>query len=325
MLFLPQWTCKMTTELSVVILSYNQFALTTGPCLQSLAGVKKPLLEIIVVDNGSDEETVNQLKLAAHKDPRIRLLLHESNRGYAAGNNDGVELASSGYILLLNSDTLVPENVPALLLRHLQAADTPCIVGPVTNAAGNEQQIYIREGSEEDSVLAQGEKWCKHACGSVFETDQLSFFCVAMAKEIYQALDGLDPSFGLGFYEDADFCCRAAQQGFSLQVLEHCFVYHHGSASFSNADVSVKKLLTANRKLFRARHGRSDGLHVRWKNLKILQRYLMQMHESGAFHSYLFENRLERARQLAPNNPLKKIAYIYHLHKVEKAWQNVCR
>lgn len=322
---LPQRTGEMTSELSVIILSYNQFSRTTGPCLQSLTAVQNPLLEIIVVDNGSDQETVNRLKLSADEDPRIRLLLHKDNRGYAAGNNDGVELASSRYILLLNSDTLVPENAPALLLQYLQSADRPCLVGPVTNAAGNEQQIYIREGSDEFSVLAQGAKWCKHAGGSAFQTNQLSFYCVAMEKEIYQTLGGLDPSFGLGFYEDTDFCCRAAQQGVPLLVLENCFVYHQGSASFSNAGVSVKKLMAVNRKQFRARHGRSDGLHVRWKNLKVLQEYLMQMRESGVFHSYLFENRLKRARLLAPNNPMKKVGYMYHLHKLEKAGQNVCR
>jgi len=214
----------MVAELSIIIVSYNQFALTTGPCLQSLAAVQSVLLEIIIVDNGSDKETVEQLKLAAGRDERIRLLLNADNRGFAAGNNDGIRCATSTYILLLNSDTLVPENAAILLVKHLQSAESPCLVGPVTNAAGNEQQIYIRDGSDKTSILGQGTEWCNHAQRSIFETDQLSFFCVAMERATYQALEGLDQSFGLGFYEDADFCCRAAQQGIILQVLEDCFV-----------------------------------------------------------------------------------------------------
>jgi len=285
--------------------------------------VQDPSLEIIVVDNGSDRGTVEGLKRAAARDGRIRLLLHPENRGFAAGNNDGVELATAEYILLLNSDTLVPDTGPALLLRHLQAAERACLVGPVTNAAGNEQQLFIREGSDPAAVLRQGTEWCRHAAGSVLPTDQLSFFCVAMARDTYQRLDGLDPAFGLGFYEDADFCCRAAQQGIALQVLEECFVYHQGSASFARQPESVKKLLAANRKLFRDKHGRGRQTHVRWKNFRVVEDYLAEMEKTGISRWYLVENRLARARQLTPNNPLKKIVYGYRLARLEKAGRHI--
>jgi GT2 family glycosyltransferase len=307
----------MTADLSVIIVSYNQFATTTGPCLQSLA--RQDLsLEIIVVDNGSDQESVDQLRQAAAGDGRIKLLLHSENKGYAAANNDGVQMATSDHILLLNSDTLISANGLSLLVSHLQGTDSPCLVGPVTNAAGNEQQIHIRRGSDEAAVLAQGARWSSHAAGSVFMTDQLSFFCVAMARKTYLDLAGLDPCFGLGFYEDADFCCRAAGQGISLQVVEECFVFHQGSAGFSRVPDTVKQLLAVNRKLFRSRHGRGEGVHVRWKNILVLQGYLDQYRKNGLFREYLFDNRLQRARCLTPNNPLKKIRYAWYLSRLEK-------
>lgn len=305
----------MSVDLSVIIISYNQFSRTTGPCLQSLAPIHDPVLEIIVVDNGSEKDTVDKLQDAARKDRRVRLLLHPENRGFAAANNHGVELSTAKYILLLNSDTLVPENVPVRFFEHLRAAAGHCLIGPVTNAAGNEQQIYITEGNDTTSILDQGADWCHHAHGSMFATDQLSFFCVAMDKAVYQQLNGLDESFGLGFYEDADFCCRAIQKRMKLQVLEDCFVYHQGSASFSRAGFSVKKLLVTNRRQFRRRHGKGGDRHVRWKNLSILQSYLQQMAE-GKNRSYLFENRLQRGRRLTPKNIFKKIGYLYRLNKV---------
>ena len=120
----------MTADLSVIIVSYNQFALTTGPCLQSLAG-QDLSLEIIVVDNGSDRESVDQLRQAAAGDGRIKLLLHPENMGYAAANNDGVQMATSDHILLLNSDTLILANGLSGLVSHLQGTDSPCLVGPV--------------------------------------------------------------------------------------------------------------------------------------------------------------------------------------------------
>ncbi len=309
----------MAAELSIIIISYNQFSTTTGPCLHSLAAVQDIDLEIIVVDNGSDSQTRLALEKAAGSDNRIRLLLQRENRGFAAGNNDGVQLASADFILLLNSDTLVPGEVPAAMVRKLRQSAVPCLLGPVTNAAGNEQQIHIAEGSDESSVLAQGDAWSRQAGGSVFKTDQLPFFCVAMARKTYRDLGGLDVSFGLGFYEDTDFCCRAARQGVVLQVVEECFVFHQGSASFSRMPASLKKLLHENRKRFRVKHGRREGLHVRWKNLLVLQGYLDQYRENGLFREYLFANRLERARRLTPNNPLKKIRYAWHLSRLERA------
>ncbi len=309
----------MTADLSIVIVSYNQFEATTGICLDSLAAVQDIELQIILVDNGSEPETVEQLKLAARNDSRISLLLHNENRGFAAGNNDGVALAEADYILLLNSDTLVPGDVPGRLVRQLKTEQGVCLIGPVTNAAGNEQQIYLRGNRDQASVLAQGEEWANHARGSIILTDQLSFFCIAMAKETYLAQDGLDEVFGLGFYEDADFCCRAAERGVRLLILEDCFVFHQGSASFSKMPDSVKELLANNRKLFRSRHGRGEGEHVRLKNLRVLKQYLDRGGQADNALNYLAKNRLARARQLVPRNPVKKIMYAARLRRLEKS------
>ena len=312
--------CGLKADLSIIIVSYNQFDRTTGPCLESLAIVSDIDLQIIVVDNGSGPETVQQLEMEARRDGRITLLLHGENRGFAVGNNDGVELATADYILLLNSDTVVPPEVPGRMLRTLQQDDAPCLVGPVTNAAGNEQQIFIRDGSGLASVLAQGREWSVHARGSVIKTDQLAFFCVAMARETCRALVGLDPVFGLGFYEDADFCCRASAEGIRLLIQEECFVYHRGSASFSQRPDAVKQLLATNRALFRARHGRrGEGWHVRWKNAAVVKQYLDRGIKSTDSVRYLIENRLAQACRLRPNNPIKKVIYARCLHRLAKS------
>ena len=52
-------------------------------------------------------------------------------------------------------------------------SESPCHVGPVTNATGNEQQIYVRDGSDRISVLGQGTEWCNHAQRSIFKTDHI--------------------------------------------------------------------------------------------------------------------------------------------------------
>jgi len=307
----------MALELSIVILSFNQYDLTTGPCLASLSEVDTVDMEIIVVDNGSEDDTLHQLAQAASRDPRVKLVLNSENRGYAGGNNDGVAQAQAEFIVLLNSDTRVlPTSMP-LLVRQLKKTTGPAMIGPVTNAAGNEQQIFF-ESDNVESVLEQGALWCRHAQGSMINTDQLSFFCVAMPRTTYTDLGGLDEGYSLGFYEDTDFCCRAVRSGVKLQIMEEAFVYHAGSASFSTMPETVKKLLKENRKKFRERNGKVVEKHVRYKNLDVLQSYLGELQARGnnPALAYRFKNRLNRARELTPNSPVKKMLYSFRLKKI---------
>lgn len=307
----------MVPELSVIILSFNQYDLTTGPCLISLAQVDTPVLEIIIIDNGSDDITVQKLTSAASQDSRIKLIMNKENRGFAGGNNDGVAQAQGETIVLLNSDTRVLPESLSLLARQLGSIPGPAVLGPVTNSAGNEQQIYYDPG-DVGSILGQGALWSSHARGSLIETDQLSFFCVAMRKETYLDLGGLDESFSLGFYEDADFCCRASRCGVNLQIMEESFVYHTGSASFSKIPETTRKLLKENGKRFRKKNGRMKQKHVRVKNLDLLQGYISEM--AGEVYSpslaFRFHNRICRAKQLDPNSPLKRVFYRLRLQKI---------
>ena len=310
---------KMVPELSVVILSYNQYDLTTGSCLSSLSQVDTPSLEIIIVDNASDETTLQKLTSAASQDSRIKLILNRENRGFAGGNNDGVAQAQAGTIVLLNSDARVLPDSLLLLAHQLELMPDCTILGPVTNSAGNEQQIYFDSGDVQ-SVLEQGALWSSHAQGSLVETDQLSFFCIAMRKETYQGLGGLDESFSLGFYEDTDFCCRAIRSGVNLQIMEEVFVYHAGSASFSKIPETTRKLLKENGKRFRKKYGRLKQKHVRFKNLNVLHGYIEEMSRDGCSPSlsFRFHNRFCRARQLTPNNPLKQLFYGLRLKKIKR-------
>jgi len=311
----------MVPELSVIILSYNGFAETTGPCLESLARVRDLNIELIVVDNNSDESTGSALVESAERDERIRLILNKRNRGYAGGNNDGVAAATSDLIVLLNSDTRVLENSLSLLAARLRTSSTPLLLGPVTNAAGTEQQIFCH-GNTAEEILPQGAGWSKKSRDSFFATDQLTFFCVAMEHATYLNLGGLDESFGIGFYEDADFCHRAALQGVSLQVMEEAFVYHQGSASFGREPEKVRQLLKENRRKFEKRHGKIRSAHVREKNLRVLRGYCEHAAAEQGFSSSLafrFANRIKRARELTPNNVLKKILYWSQLKQIKQA------
>ncbi len=305
---------------SVVIVSYNNFSTTTGPCLESLAAGAAANLEIVVVDNNSQDGSAEQLQDYVRRHPDIVVQLNRENRGFAGGNNDGVRLASGEVIVLLNSDTIVPSGAMAKFSQALADHQDWAMVGPMTNEAGNEQRIFTT-GQSVQEIMMEGEEWCRHAGSRGIPTDSLVFFCVAIRRDLYLRLGGLDEDYGLGFYEDTDFCVRALAQGCRLLIAEDIFVYHQGSATFSGDPQKTKRLLRKNEKIFQQKNpGVPKIQHVREKLLAVMAHYLAGPggKTAGADTAYLFENRMHLARQLGPRNFFKRLAYQAGLRKLER-------
>ncbi len=312
------------TPYSVIIVSYNNFDNCTGPCLQSLLQDSTDM-EIIVVDNNSDSYTKTRLTDLSQTESRIRLRLNSSNRGYAGGNNDGVSLAENDIVILLNNDTLVPVGGMGNLSNLFSIHPEWDMIGPVTNSCGNEQQIYT-EGTDIQSILTQGKNWCDHSCNYTFPTDLLGFFCVAIRKNVYTELAGLDEDFGLGFYEDTDFCYRAHMAGKKMMISEDVFIYHQGSATFSKLPEKTRQLMANNRQLFKNKHGSLKVTnHVREKNLQIIIRYQNYLKSKGMDQglSYRATNRLKIAEQLQANNPIKRFLYNRKLKPLQQYFHSM--
>jgi hypothetical protein len=72
-------------------------------------------------------------------------------------------------------------------------------------------------------------------------------------KEVFQTIGLFDEQFGIGFFEDDDFCARARSQGFKLACLESVFIYHQGSVSFRHLDSS--DIFRKNRRYYEKKHG----------------------------------------------------------------------
>ncbi len=104
-------------QLSIIIINYNTFTLTCM-CIESvhqkLTGVE---YEVILVDNASTE---CDPQLFLEKFPTIKLVRSTTNTGFAGGNNLGIQHAGGEFILLLNSDTELINNAPAICLNYLQ-------------------------------------------------------------------------------------------------------------------------------------------------------------------------------------------------------------
>lgn len=263
----------MQPLLSLVVLGFRNFDETTRVCLDSLVPwLDDPALEILVIDNGSPDDSAQKTAdwCAAH--PRSRCLLSESNRGFAGGMNWGVEQARGQWLLLINNDTVFPTKAIDALKRVLNEAPSDvAMLGPVTNAAGNGQRLW-QPGATHARWLEIGRWLHDHPSHQLMPTYRCDFFCIAIRRDVWQELEGLDPAFGLGYYEDFDFSLRLTQAGYRQLITEDVFVLHIGSATFK-ASPAARVLMKRNKKLLKSKHPDARFEHTRLGNLTVLRTY----------------------------------------------------
>jgi GT2 family glycosyltransferase/glycosyltransferase involved in cell wall biosynthesis len=219
-------------KVSIIIISYNNQALTRA-CIDSvLANSMHPNLEVIVVDNGSTDGSAEMLE--AMRDDRLRVLLNLQNAGFAAANNQGLALATGAYLVLLNNDTLVPRGWLPRMLRQLDDPQVGLAVA-VTNFSGNESRIDVPYTSPEGMETFASEYMRAHE-GERFDIRVAAMYCVGMRRGVYERLGPLDEEFGVGMFEDDDYSHRTRLAGFRVVCTEDVFVHHIGQASFSKID-----------------------------------------------------------------------------------------
>ncbi len=242
-------------RVSIVVITRDNLVFSKL-CLESvLANTDYPDYELIVVDNGSGEELLRYLDQLTDRFPFIRVVRNETNRGFAAANNQGLAQASGDRFVLLNNDTIVPHGWLTRLVRHL---DDPQIgaVGPVTNRVGNEARIETSYRTYAEFERFVREYTDGHA-GECFEIRMLVMFCFAIRRETLERVGPLDEQYDIGTFEDDDYAVRLRSQGYRLVCAEDVFVHHFGGVSLGSLLTSgeFQELLGANRQRFRRKWG----------------------------------------------------------------------
>ncbi len=229
-------------KVSVIVLTYNNLSFTQA-CLQSLeANTHYPDWELVLVDNGSSDGTQDFLGGYAANNPRAKLVQNDENLGFAAGNNRGLEAAGGEMLVILNNDTYVTPGWLLDLTRHLRRDPHLGLVGPVTNNIGNEAKIDIQYADMQEMQNA-ARAYTSSRAGERLDLPVIAFFCAAMPRAVYETVGGLEERFGLGFFEDDDYCQRVRKAGFQVAVAEDVFIHHHLSASFEQLDEDSRQAL----------------------------------------------------------------------------------
>lgn len=242
-------------RVSVIVVTYNNLALTKA-CLESLDQYSNhENMEIIVVDNASADGSPSFLKEWVAQGANRKLVLNEDNRGFAAGNNQGLAIADGDYLVLLNNDTYVTPGWIRTMYRHLQRNPKIGILGPVTNNIGNEAKIKISYKNMDEMLIAAA-KYTNSHIGKVRNLYTAAFFCVMIPRETYKIIGPLDEAFGRGFFEDDDYCRRIEEISLTVGCAEDVFIHHHLSASFNKMRSADRQaLFDQNKATYEAKWG----------------------------------------------------------------------
>ncbi|MDX2165105.1 MAG: glycosyltransferase [Gammaproteobacteria bacterium] len=252
---------------SVIILTHNNLTLTQK-CIESIERYTQyPAIEIIIVDNASTDGTRDYLQALSTP---YKIILNNENKGFSAGNNIGILAARGDYLVLLNNDTTVTPGWLLTLLNHCTRNPEIGLLGPMTDNIGNEAKIDLTSiiPSQKEHTIKQ--EMLAHM-GELMPLKTLAFFCVMIPHKIIREVGLLDEQFGLGFFEDDDYCKRVRVSGYQIQCARDVFVHHHLSASFDKMTTKAREaLFQKNKILFEKKWGAWEG-HSHKKNEDSLQ------------------------------------------------------
>lgn len=199
----------------IVIPSYNQVEAVLT-CLESIRHWTKNY-GLIFVDNGSDPDQFAEIQEELSRHDYVKLIRNSRNLGFVKAVNQGISLAASEYIVLLNNDTEVTKDWLEKL--HYPFTQHPKIaaVGPVTNAKSCWQGNH---------PVSDNWMLCK-------QTTMLAFFCVMLKRSAVEHVGLLDEAFGVGLGDDDDYCRRLHLAGYRIALAEQCHIYHHHRTTFN--------------------------------------------------------------------------------------------
>jgi len=232
---------------SIVIVTHNQLEYTRQ-CLDSLRLLTDEPYELIVVDNGSTDGTVEYLRALTG----VRLIENATNRGFPAAVNQGIAASTGNQVLLLNNDTILTTGWLGRLLRALHSDPAIGLAGPCSNCVSGPQQVETRYESLAD-LDGFAWDWGKAHDGLRLDVSRLVGFCLLIRRAVVDAIGLFDEQFGVGCFDDDDYTLRAIQAGYRAVIAADAFVHHFGARTFLGIGADYTAVMRENERRFRAK------------------------------------------------------------------------
>jgi hypothetical protein len=198
--------------------------------------------ELIVADNGSDDDSVAWLE---REYPELRIIKLDRNYGFAEGYNRAIAAVDHPYVTLLNSDVMVSRGWWQPILAFLENNPDVGAVQPKIMSQ-REPEKFEYAGAAGGYLDKLGYPYCRGRLFDITEEDHgqydtvadvcwASGACLTMPRELYLTLGGLDTKF-FAHMEEIDLCCRVNIAGHRVCAIPDSKVYHLGGASLAQGN-----------------------------------------------------------------------------------------
>lgn len=232
------------SKVGVVLLNWNGWR-DTIECINSVQKLEYKNIAVIVVDNGSTDESLSELR----KIPNIVLLPTGANLGFAAGCNVGIDFALQNgcqYIWLLNNDTVVAGDALLPMIQEFEKESHVGVVGSIVYDMQT-RKIQFCGGGYINFLLGTSKNI--DDLKTLHKLNYISGASMLIARDVIEKVGRLDDSFFL-YWEDTEYSFRIAQAGYSLAVALESEIYHKESASSNKVPTTKAQYFTEGAVLF---------------------------------------------------------------------------
>lgn len=210
---------KYIYDVDIIMACYKDYKMTRDAIesvINNSVGVKFNL--ILVNDGMKDKQLTNYLRRLSEARNDTILIENKYNIGWIKVINQGFRFAKSKYVMMINNDIIVPDNMKDWLYKmclFLNCNKKAGAVGPVSNYVMGLQDV----------------RYNKTFLGLHTKANFLIGFCMLLKKEVIDDIGFLDERFGMGGNDDLDYSIRMIKAGYDLYILRDVFIQHIGTQS----------------------------------------------------------------------------------------------
>ncbi len=274
-------------RVAVILVNWNGKA-DTLECLASLSAIEYSNVQIIVVDNGSHDDSATCIRNAF---PAVELIETKANLGFTGGNNVGIKCAlksDANFIFLLNNDTTIEPQAINELVKSAQENPSFGLLTPVVNYYDRPAEAWFC-GSRLDmkrGIAVHDNAHPLQRDEGIRETAWASGCTMFFPADVLRRLRGFDDRYFLN-WEDVDLSLRVRRAGFKIGLVPSARVFHKVGRAFEQAQAS----------------GSATGLYYSFRNNLLLVRLHSGRWAWSATLCVLGRQLRERARMIAHKNP----------------------
>lgn len=243
----------MKPLVSIIVLNYKGREDTLA-CLRSLEHLTYPQTHIILVDNDSGDGTPEAVR-SAH--PNVEVVETGANLGFTGGNNIGIRRAlarGADYIMLLNNDTVAAPDMLDVMIETMEADPAIGVTGPMIYYYGSPEIIWSAGGAIDwrrgtTYMIGVNEEDKAQFGVEPRPVDFVTGCCLLARRAVWEQVGLLDDQFFM-YWEEAEWCVRAARAGYRIVHVPLAMLWHKISLEQRGASTRTYYYMTRNRLLF---------------------------------------------------------------------------